>query len=551
MISEVEKKRLKEILLKYSYKEDEIKFGNILKEIKIQKDSFYRKSYSIFWKVGFSFAAILLMVFIFLWNKPEKIYVNYGTKTIKLGNIVKTDKEKYEISLKNKARITIFENSTFNIISTSENKTIFELKAGKGHFKVEKKDKTHFIVKTPSLEISVKGTEFFVFVNENNEQVHVIEGKVSIENRLSKESADIISNEAVTLDKKNNIISKEKTDLKLVESIINSQENIKPIEKKETKNQQKKNRYSETKDNLIYLDEKTVVFNKKELYIYQTGEYLNIKRKISLPDNISKITPYQDIILVNGENGGLYAYNLEGDYLWANMEAGLVKFFSKPVIKDDKIYLATIDKGIQIFSLEGRLIDVIKKGDKKAIYNSPVVLSDKSIVYLNENGELTRYDILNKRNVWQLNIEDRILFPFFEKEGILYLILKSRSEVVALNVENGEKIWATKITENLYINNFYIFGENLILGSDTGIIVFNKNNGEIEKIFNYDFPIKQAITETNRLYLLDVNNRLTIWTIPDFIKVYERKFAKEIKRISYYNGKILVYGNNFYQEVVE
>ncbi len=548
MISEIEKKRLKEILLKYSYKEEDIKLNHILENIKSYKKPSYKNYYSGFLKLGFSFTAIVLIFFIFLvWNKPQTVSINDGKKTINVGSIINTEKEKYEIVLKNKAKVTIFENSTFNILSTSERKTIFELKKGKGHFKVDKKDKTHFVVKTSSLEISIKGTEFFVFVNDGNEQVHVIEGKVSIENILSKQTTDVISNEAITLQKEGNVLKKEFTDLKLVERMMNPTEEI----KKEVKIQQKKNRYTETKDNLIYLDENTVVFNKKELYIYQTGEYLNVKRKITLPDNINKITPYQNIILVNGENGGLYAYNLEGDYLWANMEAGVVKFFSKPVIKDDRIYLATVDKGIQIFSLEGRLIDVIKKGDKKAIYNSPVILSDKSIVYLNENGELTRYDVLNKRNVWQINIEDRILFPFFERDGILYLILKSRSEVVAMNVENGEKIWGTKIKENLYINNFYIFGEYLIVGSDDGIIVFNRTSGEIEKLFNYDFPIKQAITETNRLYLLDLNNRLTIWTIPDFIKVYERKFTKEIKRITYYNGKILVYGNNFYQEVTE
>ncbi len=547
MISDVEKKRLKDILLKYSYKTEELIFDDILANIINYKKADYKRSYSVFWKLALSFSAILLVVILFLWNKPSTLLENDGNKKIRIGSLVKTEKEKYEILFKNKAKIKIFENSTFSVLSVNDRKIILKLEEGKGHFKVEKKDKSHFVVRTPSLEISVKGTEFFVFVNDKNEQVHLIEGKLSIESLLMKQSMDIISNESITLEKDSNIIKKGSTDLVAVERIINPVENI----KKETKSLSKKNRYYEIKDNLIYLDEKTVIFNKKELYIYQTGDYLNVKRKVVLPDNISKIISYKDMILVSGENGGLYAYNIEGECLWVNQEAGVLRFFSRPIIYDNKIYLATVDKGIQIFSIDGRLVDTVKKGDKKAIYNSPVVLSDMSIVYLNESGELTRYDVINKKNIWQINIEDRVLFPFFEKDGILYLIIKSKSEVVALNVDNGEKIWATRIKENMYINNFYVFGEHLIVGSDEGIMIFDKNDGEVKNIFSYDFPIKQAITETNRLYLVDINNRLTIYTIPDFIKVYERKFVKEIKRILYFNGKILIYGNNFYLEVTE
>ncbi|MCX7820407.1 MAG: FecR domain-containing protein [Brevinematales bacterium] len=546
MISDLDKKRLREILSKYSYTKEEVNLEEIIKNINSFRKYDYKKSYSGFLKLAFSFSAILLIAIILFLNKPDTISINNGKTILKAGEYVKTEREKYEVELKDKSKFIIFENSTFNIISAKDNRTIIELKEGRGHFKITKREKSHFFVKTPSLEITVKGTEFFVWVNNKTEEVHVIEGEIFITNIVNKGSSEIEANEAILFDRDKNIIRKENTDLTRIENIIMPKLSV----KKEIKSEKlKKPRYSETKENLIYLDDKTVIFNKKDLYIYQSGDYSSAKRKISLTDNIAKITPYGTIILINGENGGLYAYDLEGEYLWANMEAGIVRFFSKPIIKNDQIYLATVDKGIQIFGLDGRLIDTIKKGDKKAIYNSPVILEDKSIIYLNENGDLTRYDTMTKKNIWQINIEDRVLFPFFERGGVLYLVSKSRSEVLAINVENGEKIWASKIKENLYINNFYIFGDHLILGSDDGITVFNINNGEVERVFNYDFSIKQAITETNRLYLLDTNNRLTIWTIPDFIKVYEKKFTKEVKRISYYNGKILVYGNNFYHEV--
>ncbi len=538
MISEEEKRKLKEKLQKYFYDDVEIKFNfiNIENERKIEFNSF---------KLVFSFLSFFVIIGLFIFInifsiKRNYISINNKVLQVKLGEVISSDKEKLNINLTNKAEIILYENSKINFVNLEKNKTIVFLSTGKAFFEVRKGEKEHFIVKTPSLEVSVRGTKFLVVVNVNKEEVHVVEGIVNVQNISNNSFIGLVENEAIVLNRDTELFEKEKTDITKISNIIYP--DLKA--KKEVTQKKKLNKDIERLENLIYLDEKTIIFSKKDIYIYQTGDYLKPSRKISIGDNVSKITPYMDKIIVNGENGGLYAFSIDGEYLWGNIEAGVLKFYSKPVIKNDYIYLATVDKGIQIFSMDGRLIDNIKRGEKKAIYNSPVVVDDGSIIYLNESGELIRYDFLRKKNIWVVNIEDRVTFPFFEYDGILYLVVKSRSEVMALSVDSGEVLWKRSVKDNIYVNNFYLYGGYLILGTDEGVTIFNKNNGEIDKRFDYEVPIKQAITETNRLYVLGIDNRVIVYSIPDLIKIYEQKFNREIKRISFYNGKILVYGNN-------
>ncbi|MGC8764368.1 MAG: PQQ-binding-like beta-propeller repeat protein [Brevinematia bacterium] len=135
-----------------------------------------------------------------------------------------------------------------------------------------------------------------------------------------------------------------------------------------------------------------------------------------------------DLIFITRENGGLIAYDINGKKLWENEEAGIVKFYSVPVRYENLIFLATIDRGIQIFDIRnGTLVDNIIPEKKEAIYNSPVVI-DSTLIYFTERGNLISYNLLEKREVWKINIGDRLLLPPVINEDTLFIISKSRKK---------------------------------------------------------------------------------------------------------------------------
>ncbi len=79
-----------------------------------------------------------------------------------------------------------------------------------------------------------------------------------------------------------------------------------------------------------------------------------------------------ETIYVTTEKGNLVTFDQNGNLLWENKEAGFSKFYSEPVKYENLIFLATIDRGIQVFESEsGELVNKILPEKKDAIYILP------------------------------------------------------------------------------------------------------------------------------------------------------------------------------------
>ncbi|MGC8764367.1 MAG: FecR domain-containing protein [Brevinematia bacterium] len=193
---------IEELLRKSKYnlgERDKIStFNNIIEALKEKKA---RRSF-FFQKLSFALSSLaisLVAAFIFLFStfKPqaETLQILSGTlniqnkkilagTTIKTKNIIYTEGEECELKLKDESLIKLFEKTEVKVNTTKERDVIFNLIRGVAFFDIKKQIDTRFIVKTPQIEISVKGTTFSVEVKSKEETtVTVLDGCIEIKNR--------------------------------------------------------------------------------------------------------------------------------------------------------------------------------------------------------------------------------------------------------------------------------------------------------------------------------------------------------------------------------
>ncbi|MCX7957202.1 MAG: FecR family protein [Endomicrobia bacterium] len=104
--------------------------------------------------------------------------------------VIKTEaKSKVVILLYDGTKITLYEKSEVFISKLTETDKMFEQKSGKTKFKVSKQHKGgKFEIKTPTSVMSIRGTEFVVFLKDDfKTEVKVFEGIVAVKTLLGEE----------------------------------------------------------------------------------------------------------------------------------------------------------------------------------------------------------------------------------------------------------------------------------------------------------------------------------------------------------------------------
>ncbi len=562
-------KEIKGILKNARFQLTEAEAVELLNKI---KKKFYEKNYEhkvinrYFLAGAFSFCAVLfVMVFslyFFRFYGCHKVKVVSGNVSLKknliTGNYILRDgdristseKESCEIKFVDIVNIKLFENSTLKVDKIKSENAIFELHSGKAFFQVEKKEKPYFVVRTRFIEILVKGTVFEVEVSPSNEIVMVTSGAVIVSNlKNSTNFAELQENEIAIFTVASQFLRKLSPPFRDKTGIVNWSEGFINSPYFIAEEKQKEEIIEANRESFIAMDDKIITFDRNTVYVFSTDRKLYPRRKINLRYPVKDVVGNKRTLYITSENGGLYTYSLDGEKLWENNEAGVTKYYSKPVIFSNLIFLATIDKGIQIFNNKGNLIDRIIPESGEAIYNSPLVLDENSFIFFTEKGNLIRYDLTGKTNIWKMNFKESILPPFMVNDNLLFIYLKNSGRILSINVENGKVLWSFNI-KNIHFDSFHVFYDYLVAGFREEVFVFNKFTGEVIKNLIFDFKIKQMVMEKNKIYLLTESNNALIYNIPGLVKIYEKKFGKDIIKFSHLNRNIFLVGDDVLLDTV-
>ncbi|NRS90363.1 outer membrane protein assembly factor BamB [Flavobacterium sp. 7E] len=167
------------------------------------------------------------------------------------------------------------------------------------------------------------------------------------------------------------------------------------------------------------------------------------------------------------------------------------------------------------------------------------------IIILKNNGQLSSYDFQTLEHKWDLIFSDssynKMRNHFKVENSILYTTSTQR-ELLAINVNNGEKYWKTQIGQNNKVSKRYMInGQHLpikgsliyLASNNKQLYAFNKLNGSITWNYKLDFPFNNYSPVIN-------NNQLVISNAP-WIYCFEARTGKAIWQRGF--GNVPMYSN--------
>lgn len=524
--------------------------------------------------MSLAFSTLAIVLFVLLWLvfntfrlSPETVEVVSGSiniskhkitagNTFKTGDFIITEKDGCELRLKKDSLIKLFDNSEIRVNSTRDKNLIVELRRGLAFFDIKKQTNTHFVVKTPNVEIFIKGTVFSVEVKSKEETViTLLDGKLEIKSKQKREITKLNMNEVAyykkgMIDKRESFLDEEAKELKKWRDSIYQQNIFQTAETSKMQEGKIETEISESA-HLYMINRNFVSFNKNKLMIYSRDGKLVSERKIISGNDVNTLSVLDNNIYLTTESGGLLAYGANGNLLWENKEAGVVKFLSIPVKYENLIFLATIDRGIQVFDAKsGSFLDTINPEKKEAIYNSPLIISKNSLIYFTESGNLIHYDFVNKKEIWKINLGDRIIPPFIHNERSVFVISKVQKKLLAINIEDGRVLWEKPASLILYREPIKIYKEYLVLVGEKEFFVFNSNDGSLLNYLKLTQNVKNILMKGNKIYLLFEDSLVRGYKLPEFNKFYEEKFDDKIENFLINDNYLLLIGKNVMRKVI-
>ncbi|MGC8765973.1 MAG: FecR domain-containing protein [Brevinematia bacterium] len=573
-------KKIEELLRKSKFKlteeESRLILNNIINSLPAEDIERYNQKplFKFFLAGALSFCFLLIITSFYLYfsnlkisgraervvleelNLKREIYVR--NKLLREGDIISTPSNKtYRINIRNLAELKIYENSKIKCVSFEETNIIFEIYSGKAFFSCQKKEKSYFTVRTPSLEIKVKGTRFEVEVTPSLETVRVSDGIVSVRILKENRTIDVKETEMFTYSLKSketpktvHLEKEEQNSSAEVNIIYQESQEKQKVKKSESVNQKKeKELIGLNEKSFVPFEDKVVTYDKNTVYVFATEGKLIPKTKIDLGNiEIKNVVIDKKILYITSENGSIYAYTLDGKKLWENSSTGIPDYTFKPVIYSNLIYLSTLDKGIQVFDLKGTLIDTITPEVRGTVYNS-IIVQEKSLIYFTRDGYVGNFDLSSKKNVWKLHFNETTFFPHASNEEMLFVYLRNENRLVAIKTDSGKVLWSYYFGNSLQAISIYIYEDFVVFPCLDQIFIFKKLTGEKEKELKFDFTVKQLITEKNKIYILTDDTRVILFSIPSLIKIYENKFGKNIIKFSHLDKNIYLIGDDFLLEV--
>lgn len=245
-------------------------------------------------------------------------------------------------------------------------------------------------------------------------------------------------------------------------------------------------------------------------------------QKIAQNENEVLTAPYvnNNVIYVGSDQGYLYAFSLNGNLLWKQSEAGQAKFNTCPVAERDYVILASQDKGLQLFTHQGKPVGIRDSMSQKAFYIRPLITQiTRNVILGSEDGFLTAYNLEEKRIVWQRKVsEERILYPIVGNDSIAFIFLRNSGRIIAFRPATGETVWEHEFAA---------------LSRTTFSPVFSGDNNRL-------LIAKVLENKASQAVLLDAlsGKSLELWEFPNNITCIDLAYSHAA--FGFENGKVLL-----------
>jgi outer membrane protein assembly factor BamB len=327
--------------------------------------------------------------------------------------------------------------------------------------------------------------------------------------------------------------------------------------------------------NIIIVDDIMYTYSRTILAAYNISTKKNLwsiaavaKNEISDVIDGSMVFEKGIIYLSSGGRDFIAFNSIDGSELWRFRAPNIVRYI--PSIKNNQIYVSTIDNTIYSLSLDGKLIwrydaptysltnkhiyipniiyedkliTVTTAGDlvilnrhngeeltqvnlattsiigdgslSKGPVSSPILVKNNLYILTGEN-DLIKIDLRSPEILWRQNFSGAK--SYWITEHVTYLITEA-NQLLAVENTNGSLIWVIDLPKNPKKNKLQTFygpilaGDQLIITSDSGeFFMISPYDGKLESSYNNGFSTFQMpIIVNNKAYFVSKKGDIAVW----------------------------------------
>ncbi len=154
-----------------------------------------------------------------------------------------------------------------------------------------------------------------------------------------------------------------------------------------------------------------------------------------------------DAILLINAGGAAESYDNSAHKAWTLGVPGTVWYGAVCAHNGSLYALATMDRGIYLFNLNGKMIDHIDSAKAGPGYSSPVLDEKNILYYIDESGRLTAYSIPDGREIWNTSLPSVPAHPLLETENTVIVYFRVNGSINAYSKSDGKMVWTAGIPE--------------------------------------------------------------------------------------------------------
>lgn len=253
--------------------------------------------------------------------------------------------------------------------------------------------------------------------------------------------------------------------------------------------------------------------------------------KVFANAQVTRLAVSGNIVVAGTDKGGLYAYSTTGKLLWKNNEIESQKFGASPVIYGDKIYAPGLEKGIRVFTLDGKEVDRIPV--RSPIYSAPFITENgKKIIVATEDGTISCFDIETKNELWKVSSDARILYPLIGSKSMVFTLTRASGELIAYSIKDGSKMWSVTFPaiQKSDIEPVYYNGKIILTKQSqekSVILIVDSQKGKLESTIEVDEMISHPYIFDNKIYFGGDSGKIYCYSIEKGSSVWVYKPAKK------------------------
>ncbi len=422
---------------------------------------------------------------------------------------------------------------------------MYEFYVSKGNYAYSIIDKNlGLLVLTDELELRHIGTKFNIIADKSGTCIKVLKGKVRIKrsikgsekfeifeyekNIYKKKLRSIINRENVISNGESIFVNKQGD--KKIKGIINQVAKEGKVVNKKIISKIQKNMAVEYQMASSIINWKynakspvwaTPVLYKGNLYFgTENGNILSISEKGKLnwrkkvgSSFLNKGTVYKDKYYIVDSKGVLYRVDMINPAIIKKKQVGEM-MYSVPVIKNNKLFLATTLGKIMMLDPDNKEKTIWQKKIWSGIYCKPAIKGEK-IYFGSENGTIYCINWLNSDIEWEIDTKSRMVIssPLIYKD-MLY-IGNNKGIFYAIEINKGEIKWKRKLRGRI-LSKPVVKERDFFISTSEGMIYSMNLKGEI----NWELDLQEKIeapfeiageiivvpTKQGNVYVIDKKN---------------------------------------------